>query len=109
MENNKINLSFGIVVIAFLVIFYILINNFNARRIHDFKDYAHAISNVVKEKNTKIQILSYRLAAEQKQNEDLKKTLTDTRNDLESLTKKLAQPAPVAAPASAPAPAAVTK
>ena len=109
MENKKISLSFGIVVIAFLVIFYILIKDFNTRRLNDFKEYAASITNVVNQKNNKLRVLYNRLVAVQKENQDLKNTLSETRNSLDMLSKKLAQPAAVVAvPASQPVPATAT-
>ncbi len=107
MENKKINLSFCIVVITFLVIFYILLKGFNNIRVNDFKEYTVNIAKVVSIENNRIRILAYRLAVQQKENEDLKNTLAETRNSLEALSKKLILPAPVAAPASVPAPVTV--
>jgi septal ring factor EnvC (AmiA/AmiB activator) len=101
VENKKIGLSFGIVVIAFLVVFYILFKDFNNSRVNDFKDYIANITSIVKQKNNKIRILAYQLAVEQKENEDLRNTLADTRNDLDSISKKIAQQVPVAVPATA--------
>lgn len=102
MENKKIGLSFGIVAVAFLVIIYMLVKDFNNRRANDYADYVASITNLVKQKNDKIKIIARRLAVEQKENEDLKNTLADTRNNLDALSKKLAQSAaPVVAPASA--------
>jgi len=107
VENKKINLSFCIVVITFLVIFYILLKGFNNIRVNDFKEYTVNIAKVVSIENNRIRILAYRLAVQQKENEDLKNTLAETRNSLEALSKKLILPAPVAAPASVPAPVTV--
>ena len=109
MENKKISLSFGIVVIAFLAIFYILIKDFNTRRLNDYKEYAATITNIINQKNNKIRVLYSRLVVEQKANEDLKNTLAETRNSLDALSKKLAQPAVVAVvPVNAPASATAT-
>ena len=104
VENKKIDVLFGVVVIAFLAVTFILIKEFNAKRANDYKEYSAAIANIVKLKNDKIIILSSRLAMEQKENADLRNTLSDTRNDLEGLTKKLGQP--VSAPAAPAAPVA---
>ena len=108
MENKKIDVLFGVVVIAFLVVTFILIKDFNARRANDFKEYAATLTNIVRQKDIKLKILFNQLAAKQKENEGLKNTLAATRNDLDALSKKLAQPTPVAAPA-VPAPATATK
>lgn len=98
MENKKIDVLFGVVIIAFLVVTIILIKDFNARRTNDFKEYTATITNIVKLKNDKIRILYNRLIMEQKENQDLRSTLSETRNDLEGLSKRLAPSAPVAAP-----------
>ena len=111
MENKKISLSFGIVVIAFLVVFYILLKDFNNKRVNDYKEYIASITNIVKAKNNKIRILSNQLAEEIKVIQDLKNTLADTRNELETLSNKLAQQAPVLVHANVPPaePAAASK
>jgi regulatory protein YycI of two-component signal transduction system YycFG len=104
VENKKIDVLFGVVVIAFLVVTIFLIKDFNAKRTNDYKEYAATVANIVKQKNDKIKIFSGLLAAKQKENDDLKNTLSETRNALESISKKLAQPVAAAAPASVPAP-----
>lgn len=109
VENKKIDVKFGLVVIAFLLVSIILIKEYKARRVNDYKEFAATITNIVRLKNDKIRILSYQLAVKQKENQELNNILSVTRNDLDTLTKKLAQQAPVAVPASAPAPAATTK
>lgn len=106
MENKKIDVLFGLVVIAFLVVVIILIKDINSKSANDFKEYQDNITSIVKQKNNKIKVLSIQLAAKQKEINDLKNTLADTRNDIDTLSKKLAQQAPVAVPASAPEPAA---
>lgn len=107
MENKKINFSFIIVAITFLLIFYIMISDYNSRRINEFKNYANNITNIIHQKNYRLKILAYQLARERKENQDLKNTLSETRNALDVLSKKLAQQAqaPVAIPVTAPAPA----
>lgn len=105
MENKKIDVLFGIVVIAFLVVTIVLLQDFKYKRANDFKGYAATLTSIVKQKNNKIIVLANRLRALQKENMDLKNTLAETRNDLDSLSKKLVQPAPAAAPVAAPAPA----
>jgi septal ring factor EnvC (AmiA/AmiB activator) len=106
VENKKIDVLFGLVVIAFLVVTIILIKEYKAQRSNDLGEYKAVLSSIVRQKNNKIKILSNQLMAQQKENEDLKNTLAETRNDLDSLSKKLAQPVPVAA---VPAPAAAAK
>jgi len=101
VENKRIDVLFGIVVIGFLVVTLVLVKDFNARRAGDFKEYVATITNIVKLKNNKIRMLSNMLITKEKQNADLENTLTDTRNALDALSKKLVQPAPVAAPAPA--------
>ena len=103
MENKKIDVLFGVVVIAFLLVAIILIKEFNAKRANNYKEYAATIANIVKMKNDRIIILANRLAVAEKENVDLKNTLALTRNDLDALSKKIAQPAPAALTASAPA------
>ena len=98
MENKKINVSFYLAVIFFLVLFIILIKDFKAQRANDFKRYAADITNIVNRDNYEIKILFNQLAVGKKENADLKNTLADTRNALDALSKRLAQPAlPVAA------------
>lgn len=109
MENKKIDVLACLVVLAFFAIIIILVRDFNARRAIDFKNYSTSISNVVLRKNDKIRFLFGQLMEKQKENEDLKKTLTDTRNELDALSRKLAQPAAVAVPAVVPAAATASK
>jgi len=99
VENKKIDVLFGLAAIAFLVVTFILIKEFNAQRVNDYKEYTATITHLVNMKNNKIRVLANLLVIKEKENEDLKNTLTETRNGLEGLTKKLAQPASVAAPA----------
>ena len=109
MENKKINVLFYLLVIFFFAVFAILITDLNAKRAVEFKEYAVSITKIVKQKNNKISILYRLLLAKEKENEDLKNTLAETRNDLDALSKKLALPVTAATPASAPAPAGATK
>jgi len=94
VENKKINVPFYLAVIIFLVLTIMLIKDFKAQRANDFERYLTDITNIVNRDNHKIKILFNQLAAQQKENEDLKNTLAQTKNDLDSLSKKLAQPAP---------------
>ncbi len=94
MENKKINVSFYLVVIFFLVLIIILIKDFKAQRANDFKRCVAGITNIVNRDNYKIKILFNQLAVEKKENVNLKNTLADTRNALDALSKKLTQPAP---------------
>lgn|GEM_PF-2344409 len=109
MENKRINVVFYLVVTFFFAVFAILITDLNAKRAVEFRSYAVTITNIVKQKNNKIRVLYRLLIAKEKENEDLKNTLAETRNDLDALSKKLSLPVPAEAPASAPAPAAATK
>lgn len=104
--EKKISLSFGIMVIAFLLIFYILIKGYNTARLNDYRAFRMTINRIINERNANDRMLYMQLAMEQRTNIDLKNTLADTRNALDVLSKKLAQPAMPMAPASAPAPAA---
>jgi cell shape-determining protein MreC len=109
VENKKINVTFYLVVIVFLAFIIILVRDFRAQRINDLREYASKITNVVNRDNYRIRMLANQLMMERKENEDLKNTLTETRNALEGISKKLIQPGPVA-PANAPAvPATATK
>jgi septal ring factor EnvC (AmiA/AmiB activator) len=107
-NNKKIDVLFGVAVIAFLAVTIVLIKEFNARRTSDYKEYTATVSNIVRLKNNKIKILANELAAKSKENEDLKKTLAEARNALDALSKKLAPPAP-AVQAAAAVPAAAVK
>ena len=98
MENKRTDILFGIVVIAFLVVTIILVKDFDAKRANDFKEYTASISNIVQLKNNRIRMLSNQLMLKEKENEDLKNTLSDTRNALEGLSKKLIQPVSMAVP-----------
>jgi len=86
VEKKKINLPFYLVVIVFLVFIIILINDFKAQRANDYKVYKTVVANIIKMENDRIRILA-------KENADLKNTLANTRNELDALSKKLAQPA----------------
>jgi len=92
VENKKIDTLFGLVVIAFLVVFIFLMDDINAKRANNLREYTATVTNIINLKNNKIRVLSYQLEEKQKENNDLKNTLADTRNSLESLSKKLAQP-----------------
>ncbi len=95
MENKKIDVVFGLLVIAFLLIVIIVIKDINAKRTNDHKEYMATVTNIVKQKNTKIKVLGDQLAAKQKEIDDLKNTLAQTKNSLESLSDKLTPPVPV--------------
>ena len=97
VEPKKINLLFYLVVLFFLAVIFILIRDLNAKRAIEFKEYSVSITNVVKQKNNKIMVLYKLLVAKEKENEDLKNTLAETRNGLAAISNKLAQPAPAAA------------
>lgn len=97
MEKKKIDVLFCVLVVAFIVIFIVLIKDLNAKRAHDYKVYSNSVANIVRMKNVQIRVLSNILAAKEKENMDLKNTLADTRNDLVALSKKLGQPIPASA------------
>ena len=109
METRRIDILFGLVVIAFLVVTLTLIKEVNYRRANDYKEYAATLSSIVKQKNNKIKVIAQRLFEEQKENEVLKNALTAIRNDVDVLNKKLAQQAPVIAHTSVSIPAVATK
>jgi hypothetical protein len=109
VENKRINVVFYLVVTFFFAVFAILITDLNAKRALEYKEYAVSITHIVKQKNDKIRFLFRLLMAKERENEDLKNTLAETRNDLDALSKKLAQPVPAPVPAGAPAPAAAAK
>jgi len=92
VENKKINLSFYLVTIAFLVLIIVLLKDFKRLRANDFKEYAATVMNIINRDNFKIRILSNQLAVEERENADLKNTLTETRNALDNLSKKLVSP-----------------
>ena len=104
MENRKINLLFVTSVLAFFAVLIILVKEFDSKRNSDFKQYSSIISKIVRQKNDKIRELAGQLSLKEKENADLKNTLSDARNALDTVSKKLAQPIAPAAPA-APAPA----
>lgn len=90
MENKKINVLFYLVVVFFLALIFILLKDLNAQRAYDYKVYRNVVANVVRMENDRIRILA-------KENADLKNVLAETRNALDIVNKRLAQPAPVAA------------
>ena len=89
MANKKDIWLYGLTLAFFLVFTVVLICRFNLQRSKDIKGYAAALTNIVKQENDKIIVLSNQLAIAERENVDLKNTLTDTRNSLESLTGKL--------------------
>ncbi len=86
MENKKINVPFYLVVIFFLALIIILIKDFKAQRAIDFKVYKAVVAHILRIENGRINILV-------KENADLKNALADTKNTLDALSKRLAQPA----------------
>ena len=102
MENKKINVFFYSALIIFIAIIVILINDFNARRAKDLNEFAVNINSIVKLDNDRIRALTRMLVIQEKENQDLRDTLAETRNSLEALGKKLV-------PAIAPIPATATK
>ena len=109
METRRIDILFGLVVIAFLAVTLTLIKEVNYRRANDYKEYTATLSCIVKQKNNKIKVVAQRLIEEQKENEALKNALAAIRNDVDALNKKLAQQASVIAPTSVSIPAVATK
>jgi hypothetical protein len=101
VENKKINALFGFVVIAFLAGGIILVKDFRNIRSNDYQQYSTTLSNILRQKSIVINSLANRLAVEIRENQDLKNTLAETRNDLDLLSKKLSQQAPAPAPAAA--------
>ncbi len=87
---------FSVAVIVFFVVTIILIRDFNIKRTNDYKAYSAAILNIVQQKNNTIRVLSNLLAEKEKENANLKDSLSDTRNTIDALSKRLAHPAPVA-------------
>jgi len=88
-DQKKINTIFGVVVIAFLAVSVVIINDFDQKRLNDEKESVASLVNLVHLKNNKIIMLSRQLAQKQKDYDSLQKTLMDTRNNLEALSKKM--------------------
>ena len=88
-DQKKISTVFGVVAIAFLAVSVVVINSFDEKRLNDEKESVASLVNLVHLKNNKIIMLSKQLAQKQKDYDDLQKTLIDTRNNLEALSKKL--------------------
>lgn len=112
MDIKRINVLFTVTVATFLVVTIILIKAFNDKRINDSNEFKATITNIVSVKNHKIKTLAKLLAEKEKENIDLRNTLTETRNSLELLSKRLDQPAeapPSAAAPGVPAAAPATK
>jgi len=102
VDNKKIDVLFGFVVIAFLAVTIILIKDFKTQRANDYKEYKAVISNIIRMKNDRIRLLA-------KENAELKNTLAETRSGLDTLSKKISQPSPTTTLASAPTVATATK
>jgi len=100
-NKKKIDTVFGLVAVAVLAVAILVMNDSNTRLANDQKDHDATIGNLLQRKNDKIKMLSVQLAAKQKESENLQKALTSAKNDLEALTKKLAEASPVPAPAPA--------
>ena len=109
MENKKINVIFGLIIIIFIAFYIVMIKDFDAQRVRDLKYYSTAINNIIIDKNIVIGRISNQLVRQEKENQDLRNYLSDTRNALESLSKKLVQPVAGTAPASEPLPVAAAK
>jgi len=99
-DQKKINTIFGVVVIAFLAVSVVIINDFDQKRLNDEKESVASLVNLVHLKNNKIIMLSRQLAQKQKDYDSLQKTLMDTRNNLEALSKKMPETSAPAAVAT---------
>ena len=99
-DQKKINTIFGVVVIAFLAVSVVIINDFDQKRLNDEKESVASLVNLVHLKNNKIIMLSKQLAQKQKDYDSLQKTLMDTRNNLEALSKKMPETSAPAAVAT---------
>lgn len=108
MENKRFDLLFIVTLVAFLIVGYIVIQEFESKRKSDYQEYSTTLSKVVKLKNDRIRVLADLLAQKERDNADLKNTLSETRNSLETLSKKLVAPTQAVAPAAA-APAVPSK
>ncbi len=100
-NKKKIDTVFGLVAIVVLAVAVFVMNDSNTRLANDQKDHDATIGNLLQRKNDKIKMLSVQLTAKEKESENLHKALTNAKNDLEALTKKLAGASPVPAPAAA--------
>jgi len=100
-NKKKIDTVFGLVVVAVFAVTILVMNDSNTRRANDQKDREAAMSRLLQQKNEKIKMLSVQLTAKEKEAENFQKALTNAKNDLEALTKKLAEANPVPAPAAA--------
>jgi hypothetical protein len=90
MENKKnIDTLFGLVVISFLAVAILALNQFDTKRIKDQKESMATMSQLIKFKNDRIIILSKRLVQKQRQYDALQRMLVDTRNNLDVLSKRL--------------------
>lgn len=95
MENKQnINTVFGLVVIVFLAALVLIGGNLNSKKVNESNDQI-AMSNLLKQRNVKIRILSQQLADKQKETDSIKKDLINAKNDLEAANKKMAAAAAV--------------
>ncbi|MBF0510920.1 MAG: hypothetical protein HQL13_01185 [Candidatus Omnitrophica bacterium] len=92
MENKKVNVSVGIIVIVLLLLFCVLSNVFYSSKVSTLKEYTAVMAQLIKENINTIKSLSDKLAVKEKENQDLKNTLANTRNALEALSNKFAKP-----------------
>jgi len=107
VDNKKISVLLGLAAGAVIIAAFMMLRDFDAHRSSDFKAYSVAFESIVKGKNLVIQNLSVQLSRKEAENKDLRNTLSETRNALESLSKKIMmQPVSEEAPAGASAPAA---
>jgi hypothetical protein len=72
MGDKRINVSFYLVVIFFLVIILVLIKDSNTQRLYDYKVYRTVVANIVRMENHRINVLV-------KENADLKHALAATK------------------------------
>ena len=86
----KIDPLFGLFIIVFVAADLVLIKDFEIQKTNDLKSFSNSIAGIVKGKNDVINNLSSQLVLQENENQDLRNTLSDTRNKLELLTKNLA-------------------
>ena len=106
----KPNVLFYTTLVIFLILTFVMVEYSNFKRANDYQKYLVILSNVVTRDNDKMKYLYGQLVAQhnalmmlQKENEGLRDALTETRNGLDALSKKFAQPlamAPEGVPAS---------
>ena len=92
MDLKRMVIMVGVNIVFILCMLVVFFKVINAIKADDLKYYSISIDKVIKQKDGVIRDLYNRLMIEDKENQDMKNTLSNTRNALESLSNKFIQP-----------------